>query len=183
MAIRQGGPAGYGLRRLLIDQSGARQRRFSRVASTRAFRPTVSSSIPGPQEEVRTVRWIYRTFVEGGKAESEIADLLNGRGIRTDLGRAWTRGTVHQVLINEKYIGNNVWNRVSFKLKKKRVRNSPDMWIRADGAFEPIVERSLFDAAQAIIAARSHRLSDEEMLDVLRRLLAEHGVPFRPDHR
>ena len=40
-------------------------------------------------------------------------------GILTDLGRQWTRGTVHQMLINEKYIGNNVWNRVSFKLKKK----------------------------------------------------------------
>ena len=59
----------------------------------------------------------------------------------TDLGRPWTRGTVHQVLINEKYIGNNVWNRGSFKLKKKRVRNNPDMWIRAEGAFEPIVDR------------------------------------------
>jgi hypothetical protein len=47
---------------------------------------------------------------------------------------------VHQVRINEKYIGNNVWNRGSFKLKKKRVRNSPDMWIRADGVFEPLVE-------------------------------------------
>ena len=54
---------------------------------------------------------------------------------------AWTRGTVHQVLINEKYIGNNVWNRGSFKLKRKRVRNSPDMWIRAEGVFEPIVDR------------------------------------------
>ena len=123
---------------------------------------------------MRNVRWIYRTFVDGGKTESEIADLLNGRGIRTDLGRAWSRGTVHQVLINEKYVGNNVWNRVSFKLKKKRVRNTPDMWIRADGAFEPLIERSVFDAAQAIIAARSRRLSDEEMLDILRRLLAEH---------
>ncbi len=76
---------------------------------------------------------------------------LNERGISTDLGRRWTRGTVHQILINEKYIGNNVWNRISFKLKRKRVRNSPDMWIRAEGAFEPIVDRTLFDAAQAII--------------------------------
>ena len=47
-------------------------------------------------------------------------------------------------------MGDSVWNRTSFKLKKARVRISPDMWIRADGAFEPIVERHLFDAAQAI---------------------------------
>jgi hypothetical protein len=45
----------------------------------------------------------------------------------TDLGRPWTRGTVHQVLTNEKYIGNNVYNRASFKLKAKRVVNTPDM--------------------------------------------------------
>ena len=101
---------------------------------------------------------------ERERLESEIADLLNERGITTDLGRPWTRGTVHQVLINEKYIGNNVWNRVSFKLKKKRVRNSPEMWIRADGAFRAIVDRTLFDAAQAIIRERSLQLSNEEML-------------------
>src|SRR3546814_3646472 len=79
--------------------------------------------VPGPPEEAETVRWIYRAFVEEGRAEREIADLLNARGIVTDLGRTWTRGTVHQVLINEKYAGDNVWNRVSFKLKRKRVRN------------------------------------------------------------
>jgi hypothetical protein len=53
-------------------------------------------------------------------------------------------------LTNPKYVGDSVWNRTSFKLKKARVRISPDMWIRADGAFEPIVERHLFDAAQVI---------------------------------
>src|SRR3546814_960655 len=84
-----------------------------------------------------------------------IADLLNARGIVTDLGRTWTRGTVHQVLINEKYAGDNVWNRVSFKLKRKRVRNSPPMWIRADCVFAPIVDRKLFETAQAKIG-RAH---------------------------
>jgi len=93
----------------------------------------------------------------------------------TDLGRPWTRGTVHQILINEKYIGNNVWNRISFKLKKRRTRNEPDTWVRAEGAFEAIVDKALFDAAQAIIGARSHRLSDEEMLDGLRGMFESLG--------
>lgn len=52
------------------------------------------------------------------------------------------------MLINEKYIGNNVWNRRSFKLKEKRVRNPPDLWLRAEGAFEAIFEEGLFRAAQ-----------------------------------
>ena len=118
---------------------------------------------------------MYRAFAKDGKPEREIANILNERRILTDLGRQWTRGTVHQVLINEKYIGNNVWNRGSFKLKKKRVRNSPEMWVRAQGAFEPIVDRSLFEAAQAIIKERSHKLSNEEMLEALQQLLQDRG--------
>jgi hypothetical protein len=49
------------------------------------------------------------------------------------------------------------------------------MWIRAEGAFEPLVERSLFEATQAIIRERSHKLSDEEMLEALQRLLQDRG--------
>jgi hypothetical protein len=118
---------------------------------------------------------MYRAFVEDGQPEREIATILNARGIVTDLGRPWTRGTVHQVLINEKYTGDNVWNRVSFKLKRKRVRNDPDMWIRAEGVFQPIVDRELFNTAQAIINERSQRLSDSELLDGLRHLFEAHG--------
>jgi hypothetical protein len=43
------------------------------------------------------------------------------------------------VLTNEKYIGNNVYNRISFKLKKHRVVNTPQMWIKKEFAFEGIV--------------------------------------------
>ena len=171
---RQGGPPGYGLRRRLIDQSGEAKGDLAR-GEQKSIQTDRIVLVPGPPEELDTVQWIYRAFVEDGKIERDIAELLNGRGIRTDLGRPWTRGTVHQILINEKYIGNNVWNRASFKLKRKRVHNSPDMWIRADGVFEPIVDRQLFDAAQVIIRQRTHRFTNEEMLDILRGLLEANG--------
>lgn len=119
---------------------------------------------------------IYHAFVSEGRTEREIARELNASGKSTDRGRPWTRGTIHQVLINEKYIGNNVWNRTSFKLKKKRVRNSSDMWVRSNGVFPAIISRQLFDAAQTIIRARSFRLSDEDMLDVLLTLFNRHGT-------
>ncbi len=111
--------------------------------------------VPGPSDEVDTVRWIYRTFVEDARPEREIAAMLNASNLRTDLDRLWTRGTVHQVLINEKYVGDNVWNRISCKLHGKRVRNGRDMWVRRDAAFEAVVDRLLFDAAQVIIQERS----------------------------
>lgn len=121
------------------------------------------------------MRWIYSRFLTHGRSESEIAAELYERGILTDLGRRWTRSTVRQILTNEKYIGNNVYNRRSFKLKRKRVANGPEMWIRSEGAFEAIVEPKLFQKVQVIIAARNRRFSDEEMLDRLTRLFQRHG--------
>lgn len=82
---------------------------------------------------------------------------------------------VRQVLINEKYIGNNVWNRTSYKLKQQHVRNGPESWRRANGAFTPIVDRAQFEAARAMIEERSRRFTNEELLDILRRLLQENG--------
>ena len=104
-----------------------------------------------------------------------VAALLNDRGFKTDLGRSWTRGTVHQVLTNEKYVGNNVFNRRSFKLKQKRVVNRPEEWIRAEGVFEAIVEPQLFFTVQGMIRERNRRFSDEEMLGRLKRLYEQHG--------
>lgn len=49
------------------------------------------------------------------------------------------------------------------------------MWIRSDGVFDAIVEPKQFQKAQAIIAARNRRFSDEEMLERLTRLFQRHG--------
>jgi Recombinase len=174
LGFRQGGPPGYGLRRSLIDHAGSAKCELAR-GEHKSIQTDRVILVPGPPEEVDTVRSMYRSFVKEGKTEREIADILNERGLTTDLERPWTRGTVHQVLINEKYIGNNVWNRGSFKLKKKRVRNSPDIWIRSERAFESIVDRSLFEAAQAIIGERSRKLSSDEMLEALQQLLRDRG--------
>ena len=84
---------------------------------------------------------MYEMFVNEGRPEREIAETLNAEGHRTDLDRPWTRATVHQVLTNEKYIGNNVFAKVSFKLKQRRVVNPREMWIRAEGAYPAIVDQ------------------------------------------
>ncbi len=88
------------------------------------------------------------------------------------------------MLTNEKYIGNNVYNRVSFKLKKKRVRNPPDMWVRDDDAFDADRRPDATSiTAQGIILERHRRLSDDEMLDRLRRLLVRARQAVRPPDR
>lgn len=172
LGYRQGGPPGYGLRRMLINLAGEQKGVLAR-GEQKSLQTDRVILVPGPDEEVRIVRWIYEQFARHGKRESEIATELNAMGLTTDLGRPWSSGTVHQVLTNEKYIGNNVYNRTSFKLKKKHVRNSPDMWVRADSVFTPIVPPDEFFMARGIIQERARRLSDDEMLARLKHLAQE----------
>lgn len=174
IGYRQGGPAGYGLRRMLVDQNGIHKGELAR-GEHKSIQTDRVILIPGAAVEIDTVQWMYRAFVEEGKLEQEIAELLNSREVPTDDGGQWSRGRVHQVLTNPKYVGDNVWNRISFKLKKVRVRNDPETWVRVNGVFEPIVNRHLFDAAQAIIQSRSRRISESEMLDRLRILYHARG--------
>jgi DNA invertase Pin-like site-specific DNA recombinase len=174
LGYRQGGAAGYGLRRMLIDEHGEPKGELK----TREHKSLQTDRViltPGPAEEREVVQWIYRAFTEDGLQESVIAAQLNQRGLCTDLGRPWSRGTVHQVLTNEKYIGNNVFNRISFKLKARRVVNTPDMWVRANSVFEAVVEPRYFYTAQGIIRERNRRFSDVEMLDKLRGLQQRQG--------
>jgi DNA invertase Pin-like site-specific DNA recombinase len=174
LGFRQGGMAGYGLRRQLIDEHRQPKGELP-IGAQKSLQTDRVVLVPGPQEETVLVRRMYRLFLEEGQSEGDIAALLNEEGLVTDLGRRWTRGTVHQVLTNEKYIGNNVYNRTSFKLKTKRVTNPPDMWIRANGAFAPVVDATVFQAAQRIIDERSRRFTDGEMLERLALLLRQKG--------
>lgn len=174
LGFRQGGPAGFGLRRVLVDQTGNIKAELSR-GEQKSLQTDRVILMPGPQAEIETLGRIYHWFIDGGMGETEIASRLNTAGIRTEMGRDWTRATVHDVLINEKYIGSNVYNRTSFKLKKLHVTNSREMWIRKDGAFEPVIPPDIFYTAQGIIRARSRRFTDDELVKQLRKLYEQRG--------
>src|SRR5579872_1761252 len=104
LGYKQGGTAGFGLRRMLIDQNGQHKAAL-KMGEHKSLQTDRVILIPGPDEEVKVVLWVYQTFINEGKSESEIAKSLNAQGVVTDFGRAWTRATIHQMPTNEKYIG------------------------------------------------------------------------------
>lgn len=175
LGYRQGGPAGFGLRRMLLDQKGEPKGVLDR-GEHKSLQTDRVVLVEGPKDEIEVVREIYRRFIDEGRSERQIADLLNDRGIVAAEDSAWTRGRVHSILTNEKYIGNNVWNRTSFKLKQERVVNPPDDWVRADGVFDALVKPEQFYMARGIIQERGRRLSPEEMIERLRKLHEGTGV-------
>jgi DNA invertase Pin-like site-specific DNA recombinase len=174
LGYRQGGMPGYGLRRMLLNQAGE-TKGFLKHGEQKSLQTDRVVLTLGPDQETTIIRWIYDQFTRG-RREAEIAADLNAQGIVTDLGRPWTRGTIHQVLTNEKYIGNNVYNRTSFKLKKKHVANPAEMWVRADAVFPAVVSREAFYTAQGIIQERCRRLTDEDMLARLKTLMIRHAT-------
>jgi DNA invertase Pin-like site-specific DNA recombinase len=177
---RLGGYAGYGLRRRLIDPKGKAKGELQ-IGEWKNITTDRVILVPGPASEIEIVRWIFSAYVQRRKTEGEIAQNLNRRGIKNGFGRRWRRQAIKRILQNEKYIGNNVWNCTTARLRSVQVPNKPEKWLRYEGAFESIVDRSIFDAAQALRLARyptggtPRHFSDDEMLDHLRRLLRRYG--------
>lgn len=174
LGFRQGGTAGYGLRRLLVDQE-----RKPKSVLHRGEEKSIATDrvilIPGPQEEVEIVKEVFRLYADQGRGPAEIADLLNSRGIPGEGRRPWTRHIIRRMVTNPKYIGANVTNRQSAKLQSRRVTNPPEMWVRKDNAFQALVEPELYRKAAKEEDARSRLLTDEELLEHLRQLLQTHG--------
>lgn len=136
LGFRQGGTPGYGLRRNLVDQEG-NDKGFLHPGERKSIQTDRVILVPGPSEETTTVRRIYEWFTKGWQ-ELHIAVQLNADGIRNGYGRNWTRGTVHEVLTNPKYVGNNYYNRTSRKLRAPRTSNPPCQWVTCAGAFTPL---------------------------------------------
>ncbi|MEM5402243.1 recombinase family protein [Paraburkholderia unamae] len=174
LGFRQGGCAGYGLRRMLVDQSGVLQRELHR-GDRKSLQTDRVILTPGPESEVRIVNLIYSWFIDESLNEQEIAARLNAMNVRTDFDREWSRSTVREVLTNEKYIGNNLYNRISFKLKRQRVKNPTEIWVRKNGAFQPVISSEVFYTAQGIIRARARRYTNDELIDRLRSLYRIRG--------
>jgi DNA invertase Pin-like site-specific DNA recombinase len=179
LGFRQGGLSGYGLRRQLIDRDGSPKAILGR-GECKSIQTDRVILVPGPAKEVAIVKEVYELFTDAAKTAQEIADLLNLRGVLHDSGREWTRWTVCQLLTNPKYIGANVYNRRSFKLRKKHVNNPREVWLWQGQAFTPIIPVDQFLRAQTIMQARHRRYTKEEMLDLLRRLLARKGALSGP---
>jgi DNA invertase Pin-like site-specific DNA recombinase len=175
LGFRQGGPAGYGLRRQLVDRD-RNPKGLLLAGEHKSIQTDRVILVPGPEDEVCIVREIYSRFTKNLQQEREIASWLNVRGILTDQGRPWTRATVHQILTNPKYAGTNVYNRRSFKLKRKRINNPPEIWVRREDAFTPIVTQEQFGEALAIIESRHRHFTDEQLLECLKGILARFGT-------
>lgn len=170
-----GGPCPYGLRRLVMDADG-RPVAVLEAGQRKALQRGRVLLIPGPAEEIVVVHRIFVAFVEQGLEYVTIARQLNDDGISPPpRSGEWTKTLVRSMLRNEKYIGNNLFNRTTEKLSTPRIPNPVAQWIRVDGVFAPIVDALLFRGAAERIAANPRLTPKAFIFARLQDLLRQHG--------
>lgn len=173
--FKQGGSAGYGLRRMCISSTG-RPRQILQMGERKSIPSDRVTFVHGPADEVAVVRRMFIMCCEQNMPDTSIAELLNKEGVTNQHGRRWSDHNVRSVLTNEKYAGTLVFNRSTQRLRSSRRPNDPDKWIRIEDAFEGIVSREVFNRTKEVRRRRAKYWSDDEMLDGLRDLLVEHGT-------
>lgn len=111
-----------------------------------------------PNENADIVRLIFEWYVNDNLSYGQIAKRLNEMGIKTILNGKWAKDAVSRITQNRHYIGQVVYNRrqkvvtVENGQQRKRLFYMPeDEWIIAEGKHPAIVDREIFDKAQAMI--------------------------------
>jgi DNA invertase Pin-like site-specific DNA recombinase len=172
--FKQGGLAGYGLRRMLLSP----ERKPKQVLEVGERKNTSSERVTlvlGSPSEVECVRSIFSMFVQEKRSVAEIARELNRRDIKNFSGRAWDYQGVNNILMHPKYAGFNVFNRTTRKLYTPTLKVPRSEWILKSGAFESIVDLDTFLQAQNILWTRTCHVTNTQLLDGLRKLLDQKG--------
>ncbi len=99
----------------------------------------------------QTVRLIFELYASG-KSYREILTTLNQRGARTASGRAFGSNSLHDLLVNEKYIGVYTFSRTHRKDGGRNNHASDPEAIRIEGGVPAIVSREIWDAVQERMA-------------------------------
>jgi site-specific DNA recombinase len=120
-------------------------------------------------EEAAIVRRIFAEYA-AGETPRQIAYALNREGVPPPRGRAWNASTINGspqrgngIIQNELYAGVLVWNKVRMlknPINGRRVSrpNPPEAWVRCDRGDLAIVDRDLFENANALkgLKGRAH---------------------------
>ncbi|WP_177176040.1 recombinase family protein [Sphingopyxis sp. YR583] len=173
LGYKQGGDPPLGLRRQVVDESGA-----PRMILARGQRKALSTDkvvyVRGPASEIALVRNIFRLFVEEKLRLGQIEKWLNARDKRQANGKPWTTSAVRRLLMQDLYAGRYVFGKRSNNLGRPSY-TPPSHWVTAD-VMVPVVTNEIFRAAERRLKSITRRVySTEEIETGLERLLAERG--------
>lgn len=120
--------------------------------------------------EAKIVKEIFLMYHKG-YSYNDILGKLRLKGYKTRRGQFFSKSSLSNILKNEKYTGVYIFNQKSYKTyydkqvnksRKKVINNPIEEQVRIENAYEPIIDKELFEAVQ-------EKLSKHEALKVGRR--------------
>jgi len=155
----------------ILDEEGRVVRTVPRGESLNFTKRDRCRLVPSAPERVEVIRNIFAWYVNNGLGFKGIADRLNHLGLPSPRQgwshihqNKWAMTTVRDMLLNPAYVGDFVWNRLTFAkfhqiaqgraVARKSLpgsgpeRNRPEDWLVVKDAHPPLISRSLFEQAQ-----------------------------------
>ncbi|MFB3882427.1 MAG: recombinase family protein [Armatimonadota bacterium] len=168
----------YDLSKRILDERGNLTRVVPRGERLTLAKSDRCKLVPSDPARVETLRSIFAWYVHHGMGPKLIADRLNQQGVPSPRsghwsavhGDKWSMGTIREILRNPAYVGDMVWNRLTFgkfhrveqgRAVPRRYRpgegpqqNRPDDWVVVRNAHPALIPRALFETCQAKREAR-----------------------------
>ncbi len=106
--------------------------------------------------EAAVIRQIYKWYIEEGYGAAKIANMLNGRGMKTKRNCQWSQNAVCRILTNELYTGKiiNGKQEVADFLTGRRTDKDETEWMVVERPELRIIDDKTFEKAQEILHFR-----------------------------
>jgi DNA invertase Pin-like site-specific DNA recombinase/DNA-binding winged helix-turn-helix (wHTH) protein len=176
LGYRVVGEAGYGMRRMTVSMDGQRKI-LLQSGEHKGIKTDRTILVPGPKEEVDGVRAIFKLAAKGRSTAKEIANELNRRRMFRTRGQPWDCDSIAALLTKEKYAGCNAYGKTTQRLSSPSLKIHRDLWVTNQNAFVPIVNKDVFDQAQAFLQRRAalRRTTDAVLIQGMKKVLAQEG--------
>jgi len=115
--------------------------------------------------EAAVIRSIYSMYTEDGYGANKIAQILNGKGIKTKRDCKWSQNAISRILQNPLYTGIviNGKEEVEDFLTGVRTKKSEDKWYISENPGLKIIDKELFEKTQQIMSIhkKAFKISSE----------------------
>lgn len=118
----------------------------------------VDGALAIEETEAETVRRIFEMYA-GGSSYGEIVKRLEGEGRRTRKGRPFGSNSLHDMLVNERYIGTIVYGRTRYRSDGSRNTHAAarEDCIRVEGGCPAIVDPETWRLVQSRMEHNKHQ--------------------------
>jgi site-specific DNA recombinase len=116
------------------------------------------------ENEAAAVRRIFDIYANGGSYK-DICDELNHKGIRTRYNHVFAKNSLHEILSNQRYVGNYIYNQ-AVKKSKRKLKPESEV-IRVEGGIPQIIDKETFERVKSRMSSQKRNATNKAIENYL----------------